>query len=170
MCEKSWRDYLYLSDEHLQQHCSVETFKVPGPGGQKKNVTNSAVRIKLRHRVKIEGTASESRSQHQNKLKALTRLRLIIALKLRSEVSNTDLADLQKNNYLLINPKNSIFPITTAILFDQLKLNAWDHQSLARDLNIGTNPLIRALKKDRTVWRALTEEKSKISLRHPRNS
>ena len=103
MCKKSWRDYLYLNDEHLQQHCSGETFKVPGPGGQKKNVTNSAVRIKLKYDVKLEGTASESRSQHQNKLKALTRLRLIIALKLRSEVSNTDLADLQENNYLLIN-------------------------------------------------------------------
>ena len=170
MSKKSWRDYLYLNDEHLQQQCSVETFKVPGPGGQKKNVTNSAVRIKLKYNVKIEGTAAESRSQHQNKLKALTRLRLMIALNLRSEVSNTDLVDLQKNNYLSINPKNSIFPVTTAILFDQLKLNAWDHKRLARDLNIGINPLIRALKKDRRVWRALTEEKSKISLRHPGNS
>jgi len=170
MCEKNWKDYLYLTNENLQQHCLIETFKVPGPGGQKKNVTNSAVRIKLRHDIKIEGIASESRSQHQNKLKALTRLRLVIALKLRSDVSNTDLAELQKNNYLLINPKNAIFPITTAILFDRLQSNAWDHQKLARDLNIGTNPLIRTLKKDRTVWRALTEEKSKINLRHPRNS
>ncbi|SVB85971.1 uncharacterized protein METZ01_LOCUS238825, partial [marine metagenome] len=49
MSEKSWRDYLYLSNENLQQHCLIETFKVPGPGGQKKNVTNSAVRIKLKN-------------------------------------------------------------------------------------------------------------------------
>lgn len=170
MCEKSWRDYLYLSNENLQQHCLIETFKVPGPGGQKKNVTNSAVRIKLKNNTQIEAIASESRSQHQNKLKAMTRLRQVIALKLRSDVASTALNDLQKNNYLLINPKNSMFPITTAILFDLLASKAWDHQRLARDLNIGINPLIRTLKKDRTVWRALIEEKSATNLRHPGNS
>ncbi len=143
---------------------------MPGPGGQKKNVTNSAVRIKLKNNKEIEAIASESRSQHQNKLKAIKRLRLAIAVKLRSDVASTALDDLQKNNYLLINPKNSMFPITTAILFDLLESKAWDHQRLARDFNIRINPLIRTLKKDRTVWRALTEEKSKTNLRHSGNS
>lgn len=170
MCEKSWKDYLYLSNENLQQHCLIETFKVPGPGGQKKNVTNSAVRIKLKNNKQIEAVASESRSQHQNKLKAIARLRQVIALNLRSNVSSSDLDELQNNNYLVINPKNTNFAITTAILFDLLTKTAWDHQRLARDLNIGTNSLIRTLKKDRTVWRALTEEKTKTNLRHPRNS
>lgn len=53
--------------------CDFDTFKAPGPGGQHKNKTASAVRV--RHRASgAVGQATESRSQHVNKRKAWTRM------------------------------------------------------------------------------------------------
>ena len=52
----------------------VTFYKSSGPGGQKKNKTESAVRIKHLP-TGIIVTAAESRSQHENREKALERLR-----------------------------------------------------------------------------------------------
>ena len=70
----SWRDFLGLDDAALLAQCEFDRFRASGPGGQKRNVTDSAVR--LRHRpTGLAATASESRSQHENRRSALTRLR-----------------------------------------------------------------------------------------------
>jgi protein subunit release factor A len=51
----------------------ITFYKSSGPGGQKKNKTESAVRIKHLP-TGIIVTATESRSQHENREKALERL------------------------------------------------------------------------------------------------
>ncbi len=78
-------DPLALSDADLLQQCDMERFRASGPGGQKRNKTDSAVR--LRHRpTGLVGQAVESRSQHENRDRALRRLRQEIALNERSPV------------------------------------------------------------------------------------
>jgi protein subunit release factor B len=58
----------------LLQECDVTPFRSSGPGGQKKNKTESSVRV--RHRpTGITRIATESRSQSANKLRALDRIR-----------------------------------------------------------------------------------------------
>ncbi|MCA9856909.1 MAG: peptide chain release factor-like protein, partial [Dehalococcoidia bacterium] len=80
-----WRAYLGLSDDDLLAQCEVDRFRASGPGGQKRNKTDSAVR--LRHRpTGLESVAVESRSQHENRARALRRLRLTIALASREAV------------------------------------------------------------------------------------
>src|SRR5712692_5609218 len=82
----SWRRFLALDDDALLAQCEVDRFRVSGPGGQKRNKTDSAVR--LRHRPSgVEAQAFESRSQHENKARALRRLRLSIALERRAPVA-----------------------------------------------------------------------------------
>ena len=57
----------------LMRDCDVEPFKSSGPGGQKKNKTESSVRV--RHRPSgIVRIATESRSQARNRLTALERV------------------------------------------------------------------------------------------------
>lgn len=78
-------DYLALSDADLLRDCTVETFRASGPGGQKRNKTDSAVRIT--HRPSgVQAQAFEQRSQHQNRVQALFRLRRGIALAVRRPV------------------------------------------------------------------------------------
>ena len=78
-------DYLDLADADLLAMCSVETFRASGPGGQHRNKTDSAVR--LRHPATgITVQAFESRSQHENRARALKRLRKAIALTVRRPV------------------------------------------------------------------------------------
>jgi protein subunit release factor A len=57
----------------LLRDCDVEPFKSSGPGGQKKNKTESSVRV--RHRpTGLVRIATESRSQARNRVVALERV------------------------------------------------------------------------------------------------
>src|SRR6516162_2765942 len=77
-----WTD---LSDARLLAQCEVDTYRASGPGGQKRNKTSSAVR--LRHPPSgLLVIAEESRSQHENRARELKRLRQALYLKLRQDL------------------------------------------------------------------------------------
>src|SRR6476646_2622343 len=74
-----------LTEDQLLAQCEVDTYRASGPGGQKRNKTSSAVR--LRHPPSgLIVIAEESRSQHENRAKALTRLWHALFLHLRDEI------------------------------------------------------------------------------------
>jgi ribosome-associated protein len=65
---------LALSDEALLAECDEQFFIASGPGGQHRNKTETGVR--LTHRpTRLTVTATERRSQLQNRREALDRLR-----------------------------------------------------------------------------------------------
>src|SRR5213080_1580617 len=75
-------DWTDLTDDQLLAQCAVDTYRASGPGGQKRNKTSSAIR--LRHGPSgLIVIAEESRSQHENRARALRRLRQALYLKLR---------------------------------------------------------------------------------------
>src|SRR5438132_13466591 len=81
-----------LSDQQLLDQCALDTYRASGPGGQKRNKTSSAVR--LRHAPSgLIVIAEESRSQHENKAKALKRLRREFYLKLRRDLTAEQLTE-----------------------------------------------------------------------------
>jgi protein subunit release factor B len=67
-------DALELDDEALLKACDVEYFIASGPGGQHRNTTASGVRL-THPPTELSVTATERRSQVQNKGVALDRLR-----------------------------------------------------------------------------------------------
>src|SRR5947207_11817610 len=74
-----------LTDEQLLNQCKVDTYRASGPGGQKRNKTSSAVRV--RHLPSgLIVIAEESRSQHENRVRALRRLRQALFLKIRDDL------------------------------------------------------------------------------------
>jgi len=78
-------DYVDLPDEALLAQCDFHVYKASGPGGQHRNKTLSAVR--LRHRpTGITAHGDDSRSQHQNKRLAMTRMRKNLAVRFRREI------------------------------------------------------------------------------------
>jgi len=63
--------------ERLARECVITAFKSSGPGGQKKNKTESSVRV--RHTATgITRIATESRSQRRNRTLALERVWLAL--------------------------------------------------------------------------------------------
>jgi hypothetical protein len=76
-----------LPDEaRLLAESDVDTYRGSGPGGQNRNKVESAVRI--RHRpTGITAIAEESRSQAENRQRALRRLRKAIALRVRRPIA-----------------------------------------------------------------------------------
>ncbi len=81
-----------LTDAQLLTQCDVDTYRASGPGGQKRNKTSSAVR--LRHGPSgLIVIAEESRSQHENKAKALQRLRRALFLEIREPVTIESIKD-----------------------------------------------------------------------------
>src|SRR5579872_318375 len=88
-----------LTDAQLLQQCEVDTYRASGPGGQKRNKTSSAVR--MRHLPSgLIVIAEESRSQHDNRAKALKRLRQAFFLKLREPVPMLEVGKFDWHNEL----------------------------------------------------------------------
>ena len=82
-------DYLLASDDALIAQCEVDRYRASGPGGQHRNKTESAVR--LRHKLTgVSAIGEDSRSQAENKVHAVRRLRSAIALEVREPVRLDD--------------------------------------------------------------------------------
>src|SRR5256885_2336362 len=88
-----------LNDTQLLAQCEVDTYRASGPGGQKRNKTSSAVRI--RHLPSgLLVIAEESRSQHENRAKALKRVRQAFYLQLREPIRTEALSSVSQREEL----------------------------------------------------------------------
>jgi RF-1 domain len=77
---------LLASDDALIAQCEVDRYRASGPGGQHRNKTESAVR--LRHKLTgVSAIGEDSRSQAENKVHAVRRLRQNLALEVREPVT-----------------------------------------------------------------------------------
>ena len=146
-------DYLNLNDEELIKLCNIDFFKATGPGGQKKNKTESAVRLTLKENG-ITASASEERQQSVNRTRALKRLRLQIAFELREAAQKW-------TGQWNMNPKNSEYPKFAGCLLDNLIENDWQVSSAASNLDISTGQLIKTLAKDDTLWQYVNKERQR---------
>jgi hypothetical protein len=76
---------ILASDAALEAACEVDRFRARGPGGQHRNKTESAIR--LRHKATgVIAHADERRSQHENRAQAVKRMREHLAFEVRHPV------------------------------------------------------------------------------------
>jgi hypothetical protein len=146
-----------LPDDRLLAECEVDTYRASGPGGQKRNKTSSAVR--LRHPPSgLLVIAEESRSQHENKAKALRRLRQAFVLKLREppagEASrHPDVVAVRTAaGRLDVGRKDPRFWPAVAVLLDVLDATEARVSDAAKMLGVSTGNLIDVLQTDPKVW------------------
>jgi RF-1 domain len=149
-----------LTDAQLLAECEVDTYRASGPGGQKRNKTSSAVR--LRHPPSgLAVIAEESRSQHENKARALRRLRQAFFLKLRETppddpqaiVARPELAGARTAaGRLEVGRKDSRFWPAAAFVLDVLDTAHARVSEAAQLLGITTGNLIAFLAVDPKLW------------------
>src|SRR5262245_40309242 len=152
-----------LTEAQLLLQCEVDTYRASGPGGQKRNKTSSAVR--LRHTpTGLIVIAEESRSQHENKAKALTRLRHSLFLDLRDELppdartpgalaAHPDYRDARDHSGKLhMNAKNPRFWPAVGVVLDVLNAVEARVSEAAELLGVSTGNLIDFLQTDPKVW------------------
>ncbi len=163
MAESRRAAWASLSDARLLAQCAVDTYRASGPGGQKRNKTSSAVR--LRHLPSgLIVIAEESRSQHENRARALRRLRQALYLKVRDPISPEALgteALAAREDYhtarneagrLHLGRKDPRYWPAVGVVLDVLEAFEARVSDAAAALGISTGNLIAFLGSDDKVW------------------
>ncbi|MDB5291967.1 MAG: uncharacterized protein JWL69_3208 [Phycisphaerales bacterium] len=141
-------------DEKVLEDCRWEAFRGPGPGGQKRNKTSSAVRV-THAPSGISATAGESRSQARNRAAAFGRLRLRMALELRSPMSAVGfqvpewfVGLLGPGKRLRLSPRDAAYPSVVGLVVDVLESSGGSVSQAARILGLSTANLVDFLQRD----------------------
>ena len=148
------RARLDYADAELLAECEVHTYRASGPGGQKRNKTSSAVR--LHHKPSgLIVPATESRSQHENKARALRRLREEIAVAFRAAPperivwpENVDVA----HGKLHVSDKNPSLHQVMGLVLDVLDAHQGRLAESAAQLGVTSSSLTRFLSGHRKAW------------------
>lgn len=164
---------ILASDDELVRQCDVDRYRASGPGGQHRNKTESAVRV--RHRAtKVSAHADDSRSQHENKARAVKRLRAHLALELRAPIElaiwtpSARLAELVAGGAARLGQKTrqtAEFWVAMAALLDLLFACGVEVATTADHLGIGTATLAKLITADDQVLRTVNQERTRRGLR-----
>jgi len=164
-----WTD---LTEQQLLSQCEVDTYRASGPGGQKRNKTSSAVR--LRHLPSgLIVIAEESRSQHENKAKALRRLHKALFLELREAVplelltvehvaTMPEIQAVVSDGKLKLGARDPRFLPAVGVVLDLLVAAEAKVSDVAGLLGISTGNLIGFLETDGKVWQTANQLRAKF--------
>lgn len=138
------------SPEQLWTECDVRRLRRSGPGGQHRNKVETA--ISLRHRPSgVQAEASERRSQAENRTAALFRLRVNLALEVRSSPdADASPSTLWRSRCvggrLSVSRSHADFPTLLAEALDVLAACGADPKASAAALGCTASQLVRLLK------------------------
>lgn len=160
------RSCLEISDVRLLEQCEVHPYRSSGPGGQKKNKTFSAVRI---HHpgsgVTVVGT--ESRSQQENRARALKRLREAIALEFRLPLPERIVwpptVQLEKGR-LAVNPHNPAYLHVLTLALDAIASCKGRIGEAGQALGVTSSSLTRFLAENPKAWGEVNRLRKRFGL------
>ncbi len=164
-------DYLELDDGALLAQCAVDVYRASGPGGQKRHKIESAVRLR-HHPTGLIAKAEESRSQHENKARALKRLRTTIALHHRRPVVLEDYRPsellagcISAAGKMSVGRRDARYFRALQEIFDVLAACGVQLSTCAQQLGVSTANLSGFLREDPAAWRRVNEMRSAVGLK-----
>lgn len=143
-------EILALSEDELSLIVEFDFFKRSGNGGQKRNKTSSAVRVKLEE-FDISAEDCTERSQKLNRSKALQKLRHKLAMTVRESVTDEVLT--------VVAPSNSRYPLFLAKLLDILDSVNYSFKECGLKLNLSSSQVEKILRKDPALWQFVQQKK-----------
>jgi hypothetical protein len=163
--------FLELDDDALLGQCNVDTFRSSGPGGQKRNKTSSGVR--LRHPpTGVSVIATEDRSQHVNKARAVRRLREAIALAVRTDVdreayrpSELLASCVTADGRLVIGRRDARYALVVSELLDVLAGCGMRVSDAARRVGVSTSHLVGFVERDPKLWSCVNRMRTKAGVK-----
>lgn len=152
-----------LPDESLLKECDERHVRRSGPGGQHRNKVESGV--VLAHRpTGLRAEASERRRQGENKAVALSRLRRLLALEVRSvtvpEGPSPLWASRSRGGRIAVNEEHADYPVLLAEALDHLATADWDIGAAAGRLGVTASQLVKVLKDEPRALAKLNAERA----------
>lgn len=164
-------DSLTATNSDLLAKCKIEKFQASGAGGQKRNKTQTAVRIKHK-KLNVYIECSNYREYKKNLDVGLVRLRLKLAL-IICNLSIEEFENQIKNFKLPLNMfrKNAStdhndYAISIFLGINLFRLNQYSYANSAKKLSISTSSFIKFLKKDKLVFQEFQKLISKYTNNH----
>ncbi|MDG3003774.1 peptide chain release factor family protein [Paludisphaera mucosa] len=157
-----------LDPDRLAAECDFRTTRRSGPGGQNRNKVETAVILTHRPTGTV-AEASERRSQGENRREALFRLRLRLALEIRTPAATAPSprwASRLRGGRIVVSPEHDDFPALLAEALDVLAGRDDDVKEAAAALGCSSTQLVKLLAAEP---RALGEVNARRGLRglHP---
>ena len=158
------------SAEELLKECLVTRTRRSGPGGQHRNKVETA--IVLKHRpTELMAEAAERRSQKENQQMALWRLRIKLALEVRSpaEEQEAEPSELWKSRLqgtrIVVSGKHEDFPALLAEAFDTIEAADFDLPTAAERLRCTASQLVKLLAQEPAALVRLNSQRAERGLR-----
>lgn len=160
-----------LDDESFLKEVSFDFGRTGGPGGQHRNRKATACTA-THNPSSISGTASERRRQSENRRLSISRLRRILAIKLRRNLIAKDFQpstlweERRDCDVLPINPKHRDYPHILTEVLDALQVSGFDHKEAAQLLHISPSQVIKLVGHDKDALSFVNDQRKETSL-HP---
>lgn len=148
--------YLRMSLDQLLAACTQKGFQGSGPGGQHRNKTNTGVLLNLRE-YNLEIKSCEARSAKENKVHALHRMQMAIALNVRETPASPEIPFPGSNGH--IQPSNALFPLFIAHVFDIMAQKNGDTKEAAAAFNLTPSALVKILRQDKACAEKLQNQR-----------
>lgn len=164
-----WHHPACLDREELLKQCEVQTGRSGGPGGQNRNKVETLVMI--RHvATGVEAHAGERRSQLENRNVALRRLRLALAVQVRTGVPAGEIgSDLWRSRCqgrrISCNPEHEDYASLVAEAMDVLAAANWDAPKAGLRLECSASQLVKLLKDHPAALARMNSERESRGLR-----
>lgn len=155
--------------EVLLGECDVRFTRRSGPGGQNRNKVETAAI--LTHRpTGLTAEANERRSQSENREEALFRLRLRLAMEVRTPREPGDgpgplWRSRCRGGRIAVNPKHEDFPALLAEALDFVELHGGDLRAASAALGCSASQLTKLLKDEPRAFAAINDRRRGLGLR-----
>jgi hypothetical protein len=159
-----------LSLEELFAQCDVQFVRRSGPGGQHRNKVSTGV-VLVHRPTGIKAEAAERRSQAENRTVAGFRLRINLALTVRTKATTADVPgelwqSRCRGGRIEVSPTHEDFPSLLAEALDAIVDCRFDPKPAGERLGCTASQIVKFLKKEPRAMLQVNQARTELGL-HP---